>query len=142
MAVKLRYRVNTSNIGWTPWSQSGNPAGNTNDPTDQVLAMEINLDDKPANTQITYAVNIKEPNFWSPLVSNGITAGFPGSGLFVDKIYADLINAGGLILLYSVHISPFGWIPWVISSNANSSNGVGIDNQSIQAINMILVKNS
>jgi uncharacterized protein YjdB len=140
MATKLKFRVNTKNMGWTGWVQSGGIAGNPGDSTDQVLALEVLLEEKPNDIRITYAVNVKEPNFWTPLVSDGNTAGFPFSNLAVDRIYADLINAGGFILLYSVSTNPVGWTPWVVSSNTNSSDGVGLDGFPIQAVKMFLFK--
>jgi len=140
MAIKLRFRVNTKNLGWTPWVQSSGTAGNPADATDSILALEIKLDGSTTNTSITYAVNIKTPDFWTPLVSDGITAGFPDNpALEIDKIYMDLVNARDSILLYSVFVSPIQWTPWVVSSNTNSTSGVGIDGNPIQALRIILL---
>ena len=141
MAAKLRFRVNTKNAGWTPWVQSGGVAGNPADLSDRVLALEVKLDGATDNTNITYAVNFSGPNIWTPLVSNGNTAGVPGTlALEIDKIYMDLVNAGDNILLYSVFVNPIQWTPWVVSSGTNSTDGVGIDGNPIQAIRIILMQ--
>lgn len=141
MAAKLQFRVNTKNLGWTPWVQSGGVAGNSGDLSDRIYALEAKLTGATDPLNVTYAVNIREPNLWTPLVSNGNTAGVPGAtSLEVDKVYMDLVNAGNHILLYSVFVNPIQWTPWVVSSNTNSTNGVGLDGNPIQAVRIILMQ--
>lgn len=140
MAAKVRYRVNTKNLGWTAWVQSGAVAGNPDDLTDNLLAIEVVLDGAADGIHITYAVNVQQPDFWTALCSDGNTAGTPGSALALDKIYMDLVNAGENILLYRVSVNPIRWTAWNISSNTNSTDGVGLDGFPIQALQILLTK--
>jgi hypothetical protein len=139
MAPKLRYRVNTMKLGWTSWVQNGDVAGNLADPSDSISAIEMKLDGATDGLIITYAVSLNGPGLWTPLVSNGLTAGIPGASLKVDKIYMDLVNAGNHILLYSVFVNPIQWTPWVVSSGTNSTDGVGLEDNPVQALRIMFI---
>ena len=128
----IRYRVYRSGIGWEGWVKNGGVAGSTDQDATAIAAIQIQLDNPPANVHVNYRVRMENIG-WTGLVADGNTAGREDGSMRSDMLYIELANAAKLHVFYRVFVPNTGWLGW-----AGDGGNAGKSKRWIKAVQVIL----